>query len=378
MSNDPILDLRAPRSPLWFKENLKLVMENHGKSVSDQVFEILRFKRGTGKIDPFEYYMYRLYDDERFTLEEKQSFVGRKMMMRLTKRYFRAAVTDVTTDKIVFRETLVRRGVPGPRTHAIYFRKPPKTAYADVELICGKDALSQYLRRRAPYPLFSKPVNQSKSLGTAAVDSYDAAADSLALANGRVVALGQYLAEIENYAKTGYLFQERLVPHPVIEAMCGRRISTARIMVIMEHGAPVVLRASLKIPAGPNQADNFWRTDNVLGGIDVETGTICRAIQQAGPRQVEAASHPDTGAVIKGLKVPDWATAKALCLDAARHFPGCPIQGWDIAFCADGPLVLEVEGNGGHPMLTQLPLGRGWLDDRFRAHLKETIAAARR
>jgi len=29
-------------------------------------------------------------------------------------------------------------------------------------------------------------------------------------------------------------------------------------------------------------------------------------------------------------------------------------------------------------MLTQLPLGRGWLDERFRAHLEASIAAARR
>lgn len=49
-----------------------------------------------------------------------------------------------------------------------------------------------------------------------------------------------------------------------------------------------------------------------------------------------------------------------------------------MAFCADGPLVFEVEGNGGHPMLTQPPLSRGWLDERFRAHLKESMAAARR
>ena len=375
---EAVLDLRAPRSPLWYQENLKLVMENHGKSFSDQVVEMLRLMRGTGKIEPFEYYMYCLYDDDRFTPEAKQAFVGRKMMSRLTKKHFKESFTEITTDKIVFRETMARRGVPGPRTHAIYFRKPPRAAYEDVELICGKDVLAEYLRRRAPYPLFSKPVNQAKSLGTAAVDSYDSTADSLLLADGRVIAMDQYLAEVENYAKTGYLFQERLTPHPVIEAMCGRRISTARVMVIVEQGAPVILRASLKIPAGRNQADNFWRADNVLGGIDIESGTIFRAIRQGGPREVEAETHPDTGAAIEGLTVPDWAAAKALCLEAAQAFPGSPVQGWDIAFCAGGPLVLEVEGNGGHPMLTQLPLGRGWLDERFRAHLEASIAAARR
>ena len=114
-----VLDLKATRPPLRFQENFKLVMENHGKSFADQVFEILKLKRGPGKIDPFEYYMYCLYDDERFTPEEKAAFVGRKMMSQLTKKYFKDSFTAITTDKIVFRQMLEQRGVPGPTTHAI-------------------------------------------------------------------------------------------------------------------------------------------------------------------------------------------------------------------------------------------------------------------
>ena len=64
--------------------------------------------------------------------------------------------------------------------------------------------------------------------------------------------MAQYLAEVENYAKTRYLFQERLAPHGVIEAICGKLICTARIVVIMEDGVPTILRALLKIPAERN------------------------------------------------------------------------------------------------------------------------------
>ncbi len=73
----------------------------------------------------------------------------------------------------------------------------------------------------------------------------------------------------------------------------------------MEDGVPTIPRASLKIPAGRNQADNFWRADNILGGIDIDSGTIFRAIQQGGPREVEADTHPDTGTAIKGLTLPN-------------------------------------------------------------------------
>ncbi|MEE2980978.1 MAG: sugar-transfer associated ATP-grasp domain-containing protein [Pseudomonadota bacterium] len=88
-------------------------------------------------------------------------------------------------------------------------------------------------------------------------------------------------------------------------------------LVIVEQGPPTLMRAALKIPAGRNQADNFWRDDNILGGIDIDTGMIFRAIQRGGPREVEADTHPDTGAAIKGLTLPGWDAAKALCLKAA-------------------------------------------------------------
>ena len=52
-----------------------------------------------------------------------------------------------------------------------------------MEVICGTDALADYLRHRAPYPMFSKTVNQAHSLGIAAVESYDSIGDSVVLAD---------------------------------------------------------------------------------------------------------------------------------------------------------------------------------------------------
>ena len=368
-----ILDLKADKPSLRFQENLRVVLETHGKSYPDQIREILSLRRGAGRIDPFEYYMYGPYDDARFSPDDKHAFVGRKMMARLTSKYFKDAYTAETVDKIVFHDILARLGVRGPRTHAVYLRKVPGTAYRGVETIAGRDALVDYLRRRAPYPLFSKPIDQAKSLGIAAVDSYEPGTDSIVMADGRSVAVGQYVDEIQSYAKGGYLFQERLAPHPTIERLCGRRICTVRVLVIMERGEPVALRASLKIPAGRNQADNFWRAGNILGGIDIATGVVARAVERGGPREVVVARHPDTGAPIEGFVVSDWDAVKALCLKAAPAFAASPVQGWDIALCAGGPLVLELEGNGGHPMLTQLPLRKGWLDERFKRHLEACI-----
>ncbi len=369
-ATDNILDVRRERPSLRFDENLKIVFEEYGKSYRDQLLEILRLKLGPGKIDPYEYYMYGLYDDEKYTMEEKFSFLGHKMMVSLARKYFKRANATETTDKIVFYGRLAKIGVPTPKTYAVYIRKAGKLPSQGVELINSNDSLANYVRHRVPYPFFSKPATQAMSLGIAAVDSYEPESDSIVLAGGRSVSVDRYVGEVQHYGKTGYLFQERLEPHPSIEQLCGRRICTARALVIMERGVPTLLRASLKIPCGANQADNFWREGNILGGLDIETGEVVRAIDRGHPGQIEIEVHPDTSARIKGFVAPDWPRVKALCLKVARAFPDSPVQGWDIAFCADGPRALEVEGYGGHPMMTQLPLGQGLLDDRFKTHLE--------
>ena len=108
------------------------------------------------------------------------------------------------------------------------------------------------------------------SLGIAAVDYYDSDGDSVVLADGRVIPMSQYLAEVENYAKTGYLFQERLAPHPVIEAMCepdfnyhGSLASTGSSAQLIVVNGPIA--KELNINSGVNIFGPGWRANSTIG-----------------------------------------------------------------------------------------------------------------
>ncbi|MFQ5783861.1 MAG: sugar-transfer associated ATP-grasp domain-containing protein [Alphaproteobacteria bacterium] len=363
-------DVRVKRS-LSFQGNLKSCLESSGKKYGAQMSEMLRLMMGPGKIDPWEYYMYGLYDDGRYSPEDKRRFIGHKFARGLTKKYFPDAVSDETIDKALFYERMAAIGVPVPKTYAAYCKEK---SYAAIRTLSDREEVARFVREEVSYPFFSKPIRFTNSLGVAPVRSYDKASDSLVLAGGRSVGMTQYLSEIEGMSDKGYMFQEPLKPHPGIRALSGDSVSTVRVLVILEQGTPAILHASWKIPASGNPADNFWREGNMLGAVEPESGRVVRVVDRGFPDQIEIETHPDTGARLTGATLPDWAALRDLCLEAARTFPASPLQGWDIALCEDGPVAVEVEGDGGEPFMTQLPSARGLRDERFEAHIKSSIA----
>jgi hypothetical protein len=83
----------------------------------------------------------------------------------------------------------------------------------------------------------------------------------------------------------------------------------------------------------------------------------------------EVAEHPDTGAALAGLALPDWQRAADLCRYAASMFPGIRTQSWDIALTDAGPVILEFNF-GGDLNLHQLAHRRGALTPSYVEHLK--------
>ena len=40
--------------------------------------------------------------------------------------------------------------------------------------------------------------------------------------------------------------------------------------------------------------------------------------------------------------LPDWDRAMAMCLSTATCFPGLRLQHWDVAFCREGQVLMEL------------------------------------
>ncbi len=356
-----------------FAECLKLAHEKHGKSYFAAVKEIYGLSRGVGNLEPHEYLYYQLYNDERYSWDDKTTFFGKQASLELDVNFLKNAWVHITADKLVAGALLAGFGLPVPTTLAIFHRFREcgdATALRDAEAVAG------FLRDGANYPLFSKPAGSTNSLAVASVDSFDPASDRLRLADGREVGVEVFVAAIAGYLDEGYCFQRRLTLHPKLAELCGGHMSSFRVFLIQDSEGPEILRASWKISVGDNPADNFWRAGNLLAAVDPETGRVDRVVRGAGPDLVEVESHPDSGARLLDAQLPLWPEVRDCCLRGAKALPNCHVQGWDVAITGQGPVLIELEGDGGHPQMIQLAQGKGLYQGRFKAFYDKHRAAA--
>ena len=367
-TSESILDTQRVDAELNVVQCLLLAKRSCGKSYLSTIREIRRLAKGIGKITPTEYFYYNLYDDARYTAEDKAAFFGKEAVRELDVKILKNAWNHIAADKLVFYALMRGFDLPVPETRAVYHRF--RQCGAAVALRTP-DQVADFLRDQIAYPVFAKPNGSVNSLGVASIESYDRSSDQLRLAGGGAVAVTDFVAATEAFAKEGYLFQERLMPHPDLVALCGPRMSTIRLYVVVGEAGAQILRASWKISVGDNPADNFWRSGNLLASIDVETGRVERVVTGAGPAQREVDCHPDSGARLLGISLPQWEQAKATCLAAAAALPACLVQGWDLAITDRGAVLIELEGNGGHPQMVQTACAEGLYRGAFKAFYDE-------
>jgi len=344
---------------------LRLAALRHGKSFLAQLREIWRLQRGPGKLRPAEYYYYRLYDDTKLSLVDKQQFIGQGLWQGIYRTCNPIEWWGFAHDKLTFYAFLQGFGLPHPITRAVVH---PFRRALGLPLRTPAD-LAGYLRRASSYPFFGKPVTGIRSVGVMAARAWDAAQDAIVLDDGTAVAVDEFVQELEPYWQDGYLFQERLAPHSEVGRLCGGRLSTVRLIITVEPAGASLHCALWKIPVGANPADNFWRPGNLLAALDPNDGRVTRIIQGVGWDQVEVERHPDTSERLLDTILPDWPALTALGSEAARTVPRLRLQAWDIALTDRGPTLVEVN-IGGDFNLPQLAHGRGMMDERFRAFVE--------
>jgi hypothetical protein len=344
-------------------DNLNLALAS-GRSVASLLWEIISLWRGPGKLSPQEYFYYRLWDPS-IPVAEKRRFVGKKaqheMHMACNSQYWYGAAAD----KILFYTIMKGACLPVPDLIAI---AAAGRSVPGIPNLVKSGSMAAMLRRPELYPLFIKEVAGKFSLSVISADAYDVRHDEVVLLDGTRQSPDALATTLTS--PNGYLVQRRLRQAPALADLFGPRLWSVRLLVF--HGAtgPVIHRAVAKIATGTNAADNFWRPGNMLGAIEVETGTIWRVVSGTGAGLSINPSHPDTRQPILGIEIPGWVKIKELVQAAAPVFAGVRTQSWDIALTVSGPVFLEVNF-GGDLNLAQLATGQGALDERYRKHLMQ-------
>lgn len=337
-----------------------------------QVAECLLLARAPNLVGPAEYFDYRLYDPALSKAEKKQ-FLGYKAE-RIYARLNQVSWHGTANDKVLFEQVMITSKLEIPKTLAIYH--PWRMAGKHCDHVRNAADLERFLTNNKTRPLFVKPIHGLFGRGTELLAGYEPET-RLVLTQGQgKVPLDQFHAWVETNSRVGMLFQAVLEPSQEVRKVCGERLSSVRMIVLIGESGPTLFRANWKLCTGKNIMDNTegWTNGNVVAAVDHRTGLIQGAFRGIDGAQIPTSTHPDTQAQLLGLKVPNWEDMKAYVENAAKAFPGLRFQAWDIAATSDGVCAIELNLATLHTVYaTQLVSHQGFLDETLARELAPYI-----
>lgn len=137
----------------------------------------------------------------------------------------------------------------------------------------------------------------------------------------------------------GYIVEPYIEQHESLNALYPNAVSSFRIVTVCVNNNIEVILTCMFVGAGGTSMSNLHQgglrlpisESGELGEIGVRLNVV-RGLYK---------SHPDTGVVFKGFKVPYWEKVIELAIRAHKCFPSIPSVGWDVAISRTGPLIIE-------------------------------------
>ncbi|MDK3016955.1 sugar-transfer associated ATP-grasp domain-containing protein [Pseudodonghicola flavimaris] len=354
--------------------NIVEVARRYRVSPFRQLREMVQLNLGQGRVAQKDYYSLGLYDPA-ISAEAKRAYVGVKGSHQLNWRLNPSELSRAThfmRDKVLYPSLLTQLGIASTRTQAV---AQADRLYGNIPTLSTPEEISGFLRREAAYPIFAKPRNASGSFGSALLTGIDD--DMLVLGSGRRVALEAFCREVFTDYPDGFLFQTALRQHPDMAAMTGGvAVGSLRIVTLRDEALPRPLYALWKLPSPKAMSDNFWQEGSMVAAVD-DAGRLSRARIGTGLQGRWIAEHPVSGMAFDGFEVPHFHAALDVAARAHAMFPDFGLIGWDIAICADGPVIIEANDSP-HHTLYQLAFGQGVRNPGLLPRLEAAIARSDR
>ncbi len=161
----------------------------------------------------------------------------------------------------------------------------------------------------------------------------------------------EFLASLyQNILKSGFLFQETVKQHPVMNQLNPSCLNTIRLDTFIDKDGNVEI-----ISAFIRTSINNSFVDNISSGgcqisIDLDTGRLNKTgflrLKVYGAKLLT--EHPLTKVVFKDFKIPFFDEVKRIVIKAAELMPCLRLVGWDVGIGEDGPVLIE--GNSDYDM----------------------------
>lgn len=143
------------------------------------------------------------------------------------------------------------------------------------------------------------------------------------------------------------IIQEKIQQAEYSQTIYPSSINTIRVLTVWNRDAdePFVGAAVHRFGSKAAGVVDNWTQGGLTAAIDLDSGRLSAAAAP-GDRGVVKwhERHPDTGAPIRGVVVPEWSGLMTQLLGVAARLPFLPYVGWDIVVDPLGSLKI-IEGN---------------------------------
>lgn len=144
------------------------------------------------------------------------------------------------------------------------------------------------------------------------------------------------------------IIQGRIAQGQFENGIFGESVNTIRVISMRRRGSVeheivgAVHRFGTKKSA---PVDNF-RQGGVCALVDIETGRMGKLTSMFDVdiegKHVFHARHPDTGAQVEGIAIPNWEQLKDLVAELTRKLPFFEYTAWDFVVQDDGFALIEI------------------------------------
>ena len=149
----------------------------------------------------------------------------------------------------------------------------------------------------------------------------------------------------ESCVKNRMLVEQCIEACDELKALHPQSLNTVRVVTIANKEKACVFSGVLRTGVGDSVVDNSHK-GGVSAQINVDNGVVeTDGANTNGKRYV---SHPDSGIVFKGFRIPNWNAVVETCCEAAKQTRN-PITGWDVVVNNQGEVEF-IEGNYGPDM----------------------------
>ena len=310
-----VLDVGHEAESTPLVAQLHAISRQTGSSPVKVAIAYARLVLGHNKVSFEDYVRMRLFDPAFQVNAASNAYVGQRRNLAICVAVnYRHDWHGLLSNKLATSGYLSAYGLPIVPATAVFVSH---LTAGGPRVLNDLAALTAFLSDPGSYPLFGKPIEGFQSLGSIALKSCRPSGE-IEKSDGSAIPLADLAADIQAHYSDGYVFQPLLRPDAKTAALCGDRLACLRIITALTEDGPRVLRVALKIPAGGNSADNYWRSGNLLAQVDRQTGVVLHVMSGSGFDTQHHSHHPDTGAALVGFAYPGWESMLSLALEGAR------------------------------------------------------------